>query len=187
MVNRTTLAIAYERVEPDAVEPLHAILRACGEDLRDRLGLRHWDPPYPIERFRADAVDRAVYALLDHGRAAGTFTIGTVPPSYYDAAVWTEPAARALYLNRMAVLPAEQRRGLGAACLGIVEQLARDAGCAAVRLDAIEANDAALRFYERAGYERRGTADWPAGRSVLFEKHLPGSTAVIVGEEREGR
>ena len=186
-MTETTLDLHCERVAADAVEPLHAIIVACGADLRDRLGLRYWDPPYPLDAMRRDAVEHAVYAVRIEGRLVATFTVATDPPSYLDAAAWTEPAARALYASRLGVLPSEQRRGIGAACLAAIERLARDGSCAAVRFDAAEEHEALLRFYERAGYERRGSVAWPNGRGILFEKHFPGSTAVIVGEEREGR
>jgi GNAT superfamily N-acetyltransferase len=184
-----SLNLRCERVAADAVEPLQAILAACGADLRDRLGLDYWDPPYPLEALRRDAVERAVYAVQAGGQLAATFTAGTTPPySYFEAANWLEPAARALYISRLGVLPALQGQGIGVGCLAAIERLARDGSCAAVRFDAFAGHPALLRFYDLAGYERRGTVQWQnGGEGVLFEKHLPGSTAVIVGEEREGR
>ena len=189
MADTTTLTLRCERAAADAVAPLQAILAACGADLRDRLGLRYWDPPYPLDQMQRDAVERAVYAVYAGEQLAATFTAGTTPPySYYETADWLEPAARALYISRLGVLPELQGRGIGVGCLAAIERLARDGSCAAVRFDAFAGHPAVLRFYERAGYERRGMATWQDGaQGVLFEKHLPGSTAVIVGEEREGR
>jgi len=186
-MNRTLLDLRCERAAPDTVEPLHAILRACSADLRDRRGLRFWDPPYPLERLRQDAAERAVYGVRLGGTIVATFTVGTVPPLPYDPAAWFEPAARALYVSRLAVLPKHQGQGIGSACLAAIERLARDASCAAVRCDAFAGDPLLLRFYERAGFIPRGTIELPEGAFTLLEKRLPGATAIIVGEEREGR
>ena len=50
----------------------------------------------------------------------------------------------------------EERRGggLGAAVMDAVEERARAAGAAGVRLAVSLGNDGAMRFYERLGYER---------------------------------
>lgn len=38
--------IRLRKVDPDGVGELHEILRKCGQDMKVRLGLGHWDPPY---------------------------------------------------------------------------------------------------------------------------------------------
>src|SRR3712207_4588190 len=100
------------KVGADEVEELHAILRACGLDMKARLGLGHWDPPYPLHLLQRDASEKEVYAVADTERGErplATFTLGTQPPPYYDnPALWAGPAARASYVTRLAVLPAEQ-------------------------------------------------------------------------------
>ena len=169
------------KVGPDAVVELHAILRACGLDMKARLGLGHWDPPYPLHLLQRDAREKEVYAVADLERGErplATFTLGTRPPPYYgDASLWVEPAAKAAYVTRLAVLPAEQGRGIGRWCMARAEALARERGCAYLRLDVHGAHTGLARFYERLGYEPRGTV---AMRSpdepvlLCFEKRLDG-------------
>ena len=162
-----------ERLAPDAVAEVHAIIAACARDLKERLGLTHWDPPYPLHLLRRDAAERDVYAVRQDGRLVATFTLGTTPPPYYDMRIWAMPDARAMYVNRLAVRPELQGRSIGSACMKTVEELAAAAGCGAVRLDAAERYEQLLKFYERAGFERRGVlgAD-PANRFVCFEKRI---------------
>lgn len=171
--------LQIERVAPGAVEQLHEIIRQCGQDMKQRLGLRHWVPPYPLTDLRQDAVERAVYAVRADGRAVATFTVGTsVPRRNWDGlrsvapGTWIDLDARALYLNRLAVLPELQGTGIGRCCLDTIEGLAREAACATVRLDACAANAGLLQFYHRAGYERRGYARARGYTFVLFEKRI---------------
>ena len=169
------------KVGPDAVEELHAILCACGLDLNARLGLGHWDPPYPLHLLQRDAREKEDYAVADTERGQrplATFTLGTQPPPYYgDATLWAEPAAHAAYLTRLAVLPAEQGRGIGRWCMARAEALARERGWAYLRLDVHGGHTSLARFYQGLGYEPRGTV---AVRSpnepglLCFEKRLDG-------------
>ena len=169
------------KVGPDAVVELHAILRACGLDMKARLGLGHWDPPYPLHLLQRDVREKDVYAVADTERGErplATFTLATQPPSYYDdATLWADPVAHAAYLTRLAVLPAEQGRGIGRWCMARAEALARERGCAYLRLDVHGAHTGLARFHERLGYEPRGTV---AMRSpdepvlLCFEKRLDG-------------
>lgn len=138
------------------VENLHAILVACGLDMQAHFGLSHWAPAYPLHLMQRDAAAGYVYAVREGERAIATFTITPQPPSYYDQTIWHESCAKALYLHRLAVLPAEQGRGLGRWCMEQVETLARTEGCAAVRFDAYDQHIRLFAFYLHLGYEQRG-------------------------------
>ena len=104
-----------ERLAPDAVAEVHAIIAACARDLKERLGLTHWDPPYPLHLLRRDAAERDVYAVRQDGRVVATFTLGTTPPPYYDMRIWAMPDERAMYVNSLHVRPDLQGRSIGGA------------------------------------------------------------------------
>src|SRR5687767_13331551 len=117
--------LKYRRAAPADVDPLHAIVAACGRDLRDSLGLSHWVPPYPLDRMRHDASEREVWVIWQDGMAVGTFTIGETPIADYEPDIWSAPFERALYLNRLAIRPQLQGGGLGRAAMLEIERLAR--------------------------------------------------------------
>jgi hypothetical protein len=48
------------RVGPEDVELAHGLVAACARALRERLGLRHWEPPYARERMLEEATTREV-------------------------------------------------------------------------------------------------------------------------------
>jgi GNAT superfamily N-acetyltransferase len=150
------------RVGPDEMEALHEILSKCGQDMKARLGLSHWDPPYPLELMRKAAQERDVYAVYNDELLVATFTVGTQPPTYYRTipGVWEawDPAGEpALYANRLAVLPEFQGLGIGTWCMHEYERMARGEECEAIRLDAYDKHLSLLAWYEKLGYHWRGT------------------------------
>lgn len=163
------MELRHQRVGPEDVEPLHAILRECGIDMRERLGLTHWVPPYPLESMRRDAETREVFAVFSGEGLLGTFTVGTDLPAYYrlpgvqTTAPWTADD-RALYVGRLAVRPHLQRRGIGTWCMETTQGLARDRGYPCLRLDVVEAHTGGVAFYRRLGYAECGRVWDPAGR-----------------------
>ena len=65
-----------------------------------------------------------------------------------------EVAPRAAEVKRLYVRPAQRGSGIAAALMDALETHARDAGCDAVYLDTKDDLLAAIRFYDRRGYER---------------------------------
>lgn len=82
-------------------------------------------------------------------------------------------------LKRMYVRPQARGRGVAQAILARLEEEARSRGVTRVVLETGDAQRAAIRVYERAGFTRRGAfgpyAAMPpsaVGRCVFFEKHV---------------
>lgn len=174
--------VSYQQLSSASVEPVHEILRLCGLDMQERLGLGHWVPPYPLEKLRQDAERRQVYAVLHTDRVIATFTLGTaLPASYRRIApilqMWNTPQPRALYINHLAILPALQGRGLGRRCMEAIEDMAMAQGCEVIRLDAYIRHPGLHIFYPRMGYrdvahvvfwsEQHGEAE-----TVCYEKQV---------------
>lgn len=174
------ITLAIRKSGPDEVEPLHAILTQCGQDLQARFGLNHWVPPYPLELMRKSAQERDVYAIYDGAELVATFTTGTVPPPYYLTIPglwesWDAAGEPALYLNRLAVRPELQGRGIGTWCMKTIERMAQAEGCKAVRFDAYDKHLKLLEFYDRLAYHRRGV--------FSFFTKLHGDTGMVCFEK----
>ncbi|MGH2497380.1 MAG: GNAT family N-acetyltransferase [Ktedonobacteraceae bacterium] len=168
-----------KRVEPHEVEVVHDILRQCGEDMKERFGLTHWIPPYPLHLMRQSAQEKRVYAVFNTGQVIATFTLGTQAPSYYAELgdIWESGQARALFLNRLAVLPPMRGQGIGSWCLAHIEQLANEEQYEAIRFDAYARHRKLLEFYQKAGYRQKGffvvsTPSRGENEIVCFEKIL---------------
>jgi GNAT superfamily N-acetyltransferase len=168
------------RYEPDQVHILHEIITECGDDLKQRYGLIHWSPPYPIDHLRRNACDLNVYGVHHqngHGeQVIGTFTVGQRGWTYDDR-LWSSPEHRPLYLGKLAIRPTYQGQGLGKWCVHKVEEFAQAWKCQVVRFDAIAQHTRLIQFYQNLGYHVRGTrpiVDWRGleWEIVYFEKVL---------------
>jgi GNAT superfamily N-acetyltransferase len=166
------MSYRIKKVRPNEVDNLHEILRKCGEDLRIRFGLGHWDPPYPIHLLRRDAEERSVYAVLDGRQTVGTFTIGTEAYPYHDMSIWTAPTAKAAYVGHLAVLPDLQGNGIGTWCMRTIERFAVDEDSETIRLDVYRAHVKGLEFYARLGYSARGVVEFRDTEMICLEKVL---------------
>ena len=168
------------KVSPDEIEALHEILRRCGQDMKVRLELGHWDPPYPLDLMRKSVEERSVYAVYNDERLVATFTVGTQPPEYYRTIpgvweTWDASGEPALYANRLAVLPEFQGQGIGTWCMEEYERIARAEGCEAIRLDAYDKHLRLLVWYGKLGYRWRGT--------FAFHTSLYGETGMACYEK----
>ncbi len=158
--------LSIHRYDADQVYALHEIIAECGEDMKQRYGLVHWSPPYPIETMRRHACELNVYGVHQrngHGeQVIGTFTVGQHGWNY-DNRLWASAQHRPLYMGKMAIRPAYQQQGLGKWCVGKVEEFARAWNCQAVRFDAVAQHTRLIQFYQHLGYHVRGTrpiVDW---------------------------
>jgi GNAT superfamily N-acetyltransferase len=162
------------KIGPGEMEPVYKILKLCGQDMKLRLGLIHWYPPYPIELLRKDVEARSVYAVSEDEQIIATFTINTEPLEYYYKELWKHPEQQAMYVSHLAVLPKLQSKGIGSWCMKNIEHIAADLGCEVVRLDAYEKYGQLLQFYDKLDYERRAIVKFQNLNLVCFEKIIKG-------------
>ena len=147
---------------PSEIDPLHQIIAEFGEDMKQRYGLTHWTPPYPIETMRKNAKELRVYVVHIGNDIVGTFTVGSHGWKY-KSQLWINLKYRPLYLEKLAVLPQYQGCGIGAWCVRKVEEMAHAWGCQAIRFDAIAQHTKLILFYRCLGYSMRGIQkirDW---------------------------
>lgn len=124
-------------------------------------------PLYPPESHYGIPIEALLkpHVLFAVAREANGEAIGCGAVALNDG--WSE-------LKRMFVRPAVRGRGVAQGILAFLETSARERGYALMRLETGVSQPEALRFYERAGYSRRGPfGDFgPDPTSVFMEKPL---------------
>jgi ribosomal protein S18 acetylase RimI-like enzyme len=114
--------------------------------------------------------DKRLFAIEADGRSVGCVEL-----------VVGYPRPDVVMLGLLLVAEADQRRGVGARALALVEEIARVAGCPRIRLGVVRENAAALAFWRRQGFaptgERRPHVEGRVASEVLvFAKELgPGA------------
>ena len=86
--------------------------------------------------------------------------------------VYVELQAEGSYLGLLAVDPARQKSGLGAALVSAAEQHCRASGCSAMRLTVVNRRTELQAFYLRLGYVQGATVPFPEPGKMLLPIHL---------------
>jgi GNAT superfamily N-acetyltransferase len=109
-----------------------------------------------------------ILVVRTRSRVIASLRLATKKPWAIDPAHFT-PVSRPIYLVDMAVIPAEQRQGVGRALLGEAVKVAWDWPGDSVRLDAFDSPAGAGEFYAKCGFEHRGRAIYRGNPLVYFE------------------
>jgi GNAT superfamily N-acetyltransferase len=149
--------------------PEIAILRiAVALDLTRRYGKGHWSSVATERGVLNDLRTGSVLIARSRGRLIATLRLATKKPWAIDVSYFT-PCVRPLYLTAMAVAPDRQGAGVGAHCLGLAQQVARDWPADMLRLDAYDAPAGAGGFYRKCGFRETGRVVYRGNPLVYFE------------------
>jgi RimJ/RimL family protein N-acetyltransferase len=148
---------------PDlSLRELQAADAPAYKSLRDHALAHHEDAFTSDAATEAQRVAQSYAARLGSG-PSGTFTLGAFRGDRLVGAVTCErdPRVKVQHIGHvtgMMVHADEQRRGVGRALLdALVERASADDDLHQLTLNVTVGNEAALRLYERAGFERYGT------------------------------
>jgi ribosomal protein S18 acetylase RimI-like enzyme len=143
------------RAGPGDIDELRAIAAAAYQKYVPRIGRA----PAPMTADYAQAVrDGQAWAALEDGQIVG-FAIIIAQPGY-------------LLLDNVAVLPADQGRGIGARLLALAEEQARGLGLREIRLYTNETMTENLAYYPRHGYAETHRAEQDGFNRVFFRKPI---------------
>ena len=153
-------------------EEILAMYRDAGDDMRQR-GIIQWDEIYPsCEMLKNDIKQRHMYIIRAEGEIVVAFVLNTVPNDEYGEVTWRYTNGKHGVLHRLCVSHKAQGCGWGVIAMLHVHRLARECDMESMRLDAFMENPAALRLYEKLGYEKAGVVYFREGPFAAYEKKL---------------
>jgi len=158
-----------------------AIRRADLSDLATIMRLAHeiWHRHYP-GIITVEQIDYMLARGYSHEALSAYVTDPTrgLVVAEYDAGpvgfcAWYPPGEPAtMKLDKLYVLPAMQRKGVGRALIEHVARAARMAGCRTLILNVNRNNVDAVRAYEHCGFTIRESGDFPIGNGFMMEDHI---------------
>jgi GNAT superfamily N-acetyltransferase len=151
----------------DAIE-IAALRTAVGVHLEKTYGQGHWSGVATDRGVLRDVKAATLLVARSRGRIVGTLTLSRKKPWAIDVSYFT-PCSWPLYLINMAVLPTQQRKGVGRALLAEARRMAETFPADAIRLDAYDAPAGASGFYRRCGYKCRGRRIYREAPLIYFE------------------
>lgn len=144
----------------DAEEILLVINTSNREAYKGVIPQEHFrEPVLSLAKLLRDFERMTFYAYRSKGRIAGV------------AALEVEGAERGR-IHWVYILPEYQRRGIGTALVGYVEQKAREVGLKRLRLLTVGRAAWAISFYKKLGYALSNKVERPWGFDVFLEKEL---------------
>ncbi|MGM8216030.1 GNAT family N-acetyltransferase [Bacillaceae bacterium W0354] len=112
-----------------------------------------WGDTYPNrEHYAKDLNDGYLYVCEVEGKIVGAACISDVGHSEYEEINWSEEAAY-FCMKRLVVDPQVQNQGIGRQFYQFIEDLAAEKGAKYVRADTNAINTAALKVFEKSGYQ----------------------------------
>ncbi len=169
--------ISLRRVQPSDVEQLQAISRITFADTFAGANTeadmkKHLASAYAKEQLLAEIETPASYfyfGMIDN-QCVGYLKLNV------DQAQSEDRGATTLEVERIYILPAFKRQGLGRTFLQAAERLAQDLGKERIWLGVWEENTAALAFYIKMGFEQVGQHVFVLGNDrqtdLIMEKKL---------------
>ncbi|MGO9276911.1 MAG: GNAT family N-acetyltransferase [Streptosporangiaceae bacterium] len=146
---------------PAGVPALEQVAAAAYEIYRPRIGRA----PAPVTADYAGAVSRGeVWAATDEGAVVGLLVL--VPESDH------------LLLENVAVVPSQQRSGIGTRLLELAEEQAARRGLSEIRLYTNVAMTENIAYYARHGYAGTHRGSEEGFERAYFRKQLPGLAAL---------
>ncbi len=142
-----TLRRVRESNETD-ITRVQDVLQMCGEEMFIRYNQLHWATPLSINLIREEALSKEVYLVYDEqDNLVASFNMSEQPSMYFDV------DKKAMYFQRLGVVPSLWRRGIGTRILKLVEDRARKDGCECLRCTVYSESHHALWFLEKHGFE----------------------------------
>ena len=145
------------RAEPADAEALRAVSDAAYRGYVPRIGR----PPAPMATDYATVIGTGmVWAAISGGQVVGLIVLAV--------------RVDHLLIENIAVLPSQQRRGVGARLLALAEEQAAALRLREIRLYTNEAMTENLAYYPARGYAETGRGEQDGYRRVFFAKRLAG-------------
>jgi GNAT superfamily N-acetyltransferase len=156
---------------PDDVAELVVLRTRVSEDLAARFGAGYWAGRATEKGALFQMKFASVYLARSRGRVIASLALQKRKPWSIDVKHF-HVAKKPAYLTSMAVEPAQQRKGLGRACVDEARRIAKKEGFDAIRLDAFDCAAGAGGFYLKCGFAEVARVVYKGVPLIDFEMPL---------------
>ena len=111
-----------------------------------------WDDVYPSIFFESDILNKQLYVLEDDSVIVSAFCLCD---DNIDSIQWKEPAAKALYIQRLGVNVLYIQKGIGSKTLDEAKEIARKLNYNYLRLLVVDFNYPAINLYLKNGFVKK--------------------------------
>lgn len=133
-----------------------------------------WNDEYPFCILKNDINNKEMYVIEIDDKIIGTFSLSTFDNPEYHVINWTSDNKKWFYLNRLVVLPSEQRKGYAKHAMNYIEKYAKESDFEIIRLTVHKDNIYAIKLYEKFGFSKIKDSNWILDNEMFygFEKEI---------------
>ena len=128
-----------------------------------------WDDVYPSIFFESDILNKQLYVLEDDSVIVSAFCLCD---DNIDSIQWKEPAAKALYIQRLGVNVLYMQKGIGSKTLDQAKELAQKLNYNYLRLLVVDFNYPAINLYLKNGFvKKEGVHSEVIDEEIILYEH----------------
>lgn len=150
---------------------IEKLYKDCILSLNEK-GIYQWDDRYPnTGTFMSGIESKCQYIFEDDNALIGSVILNENQSAEWNLIPWNYTKGRILVIHALAITPTAQCKGYGQKVLELCEAQGINTCYTAMRLDAFSENQAALRLYEKNGYQKVGEVTFgfkPEGHQVYY-------------------
>lgn len=130
---------------------------------------------YPTRRDAEKALQKnALFVYEENGQVLGSIIFNDLQPEEYKKIDWPSHAAdeKVRVIHLLMVRPGAAGKGIGAALISFVSEMAKQQSCTAIRLDTGSQNVPAASLYKKMGFQLAASSSMKVGGVISHEGHL---------------
>jgi len=150
------------------LDDIKKIAEACAIDMAN-YSIFQWNEQYPSrEVFKKDIESDSLYVLEINKKVVGCIVLTDFKDSVYKDVKWLTKDSKNLYIHRLAVNPAFQKKGNGRKLMDFAESFAVENNFVSIRLDTFSLNHRNNKFYKSRGYTQLEDVFFPMQSEFPF-------------------
>ena len=150
------------------LDDIKKIAEACAIDMAN-YSVFQWNEQYPSrEVFKKDIESGSLYVLEINKKVVGCIVLTDFKDSVYKDVKWLTKDSKNLYIHRLAVNPAFQKKGNGRKLMDFAESFAVENNFVSIRLDTFSLNHRNNKFYNSRGYTQLEDVFFPMQSEFPF-------------------
>lgn len=137
------------------------LLQHCIEDFNDN-SVYQWNASYPdYFKLLREVENESLFIIKSSGVCIGTITISKKQEPVFDKVEWKNKTDSYIVIQRIAVFPTWQKKGIGRKLIEFAELYAKENGLKSIRLDVASSSEHLIKLYESIGYDYAGDVLYP--------------------------
>jgi len=150
------------------LDDIKKIAEECAIDMAN-YSVFQWNEQYPSrEVFKKDIESDSLYVLEINKKVVGCIVLTDFKDSVYKDVKWLTKDSKNLYIHRLAVNPAFQKKGNGRKLMDFAESFAVENNFVSIRLDTFSLNHRNNKFYKSRGYTQLEDVFFPMQSEFPF-------------------